>query len=113
MPALVCSSKRSSKQAWQNLMLFYTFALRNVYLQHGGGNTEHRLSLSRYLLFSTINRGRHAFSLQLFSILQTTCYLDTASTLAMGHPLGVITAKKSQRTCQCVRVRATGKHGAP
>jgi len=36
------SSKRSSKQAWQNSSYFITFTLHNVYPQHGGGNIEHR-----------------------------------------------------------------------
>ena len=37
---LFCSSKRASRQAWQNSSYFITFTLHNVYLQHGGGNTD-------------------------------------------------------------------------
>jgi len=39
---IFCSSKCSSKQAWQNSSYFMTFTLHNVYLQHGSGNTEYR-----------------------------------------------------------------------
>jgi len=43
-PGYYCSSKCSSKQVWQEL--FYYVYMRNVYPQHGGGNTSLRLTKS-------------------------------------------------------------------
>ena len=77
---LFCSSKRSSKRAWQNSRVIFTFKLHNVDTQHGG-STEHREFLANDVIV-TIYKLDLLCSVEPASLVQSR--LDYANSTMYG-----------------------------